>query len=408
MVAGLVNKNTSKLYFSWQGAKSLLLCILSPNFTDCFATIRYNQRFTVMNTAILPAADKLLVEEAVTLLKKLIATPSFSREEADTALLIEDFFRANGIPFQRKKNNVWAFNKYFDPAKPTVLLNSHHDTVKPNASWTLDPFAPTVQEGKLIGLGSNDAGGCLVSLMAAFRHFYEKDMSCNLVMVASAEEEISGRDGIELVLPELPPIDFAIVGEPTGLDLAVSEKGLLVVDCTAHGKSGHAAREEGENALYKAIDDINWTRTYQFPRVSPTLGPIKISATIIQAGTQHNVIPDTCTFTLDIRVTDQYALEEVLEILRQNLKSEIKPRSVRLKPSSISIDHPIVKAGLALGRRAYGSPTTSDQALLSCPSLKMGPGQSERSHTANEFIYLHEIEQGIAQYIGMLNSVLNP
>lgn len=361
-----------------------------------------------MNSVQLPIPDITLVDEAISLLKQLIATPSFSRNEETTASLIEHYFNKNNIPYQRKKNNVWAYNKFFNPQKPTILLNSHHDTVKPNASWTLDPFEPLVKDEKLFGLGSNDAGGCLVALLATFKYYYEQDLACNLVMVASAEEEISGKDGIEMVISELPPIDFAIVGEPTGLDLAVAEKGLLVVDCTARGKSGHAAREEGENALYKAIDDINWIRNFSFPKISPTLGPIKISATIIQAGTQHNVIPDTCQFTLDIRVTDQYSLEEILAILDENLKSEIKPRSVRLKPSSISIDHPIVKAGVALGRKTYGSPTTSDQALLSCPSLKMGPGQSDRSHTANEYIYLREIEQGIAQYILMLKPILKP
>lgn len=361
-----------------------------------------------MNSVQLPIPDISLVDEAISLLKQLIATPSFSRNEETTASLIEHYFNKNNIPYQRKKNNVWAYNKFFNPQKPTILLNSHHDTVKPNASWTLDPFEPLVKDEKLFGLGSNDAGGCLVALLATFKYYYEQDLACNLVMVASAEEEISGKDGIEMVISELPPIDFAIVGEPTGLDLAVAEKGLLVVDCTARGKSGHAAREEGENALYKAIDDINWIRNFSFPKISPTLGSIKISATIIQAGTQHNVIPDTCQFTLDIRVTDQYSLEEILAILDENLKSEIKPRSVRLKPSSISIDHPIVKAGVALGRKTYGSPTTSDQALLSCPSLKMGPGQSDRSHTANEYIYLREIEQGIAQYILMLKPILKP
>ncbi len=348
-----------------------------------------------------------LTQDALTLLKKLISVQSFSREEEGTALLIESFFESKGIPFIRKKNNIWAFNRHFDAARPTILLNSHHDTVKPNSSWTLDPFEPLVRDGKLFGLGSNDAGGCLVSLLVTFAWFFGRDdLSHNLVMVASAEEEISGKEGIEIVVPELPEIDFAIVGEPTAMDLAVAEKGLLVLDCTAHGKSGHAAREEGENAIYKALDDIRWIREYRFPKISPTLGPVKMSATIINAGTQHNVVPDTCTFTLDIRVTDQYTLEEIIEILKLNLKSEISPRSIRLKPSSIPMDHPIVQAGLALGRTAYGSPTTSDQALLSCPSLKMGPGHSQRSHTADEFIFIAELEEGIVQYITMLNKVI--
>lgn len=348
-----------------------------------------------------------LSADALALLNRLITTPSFSREENRTADLLETFFEEKRIPSERLKNNIWAKNRHFDPAKPTILLNSHHDTVKPNTSWTLDPFKPIEQDGKLFGLGSNDAGGCLVSLIATFAYFYDRpDMAYNLVMAASAEEEISGRDGLELLLPELPPIDFAIVGEPTEMQLAIAEKGLLVLDCTAHGVSGHAARNEGENAIYKAIRDINWLTTYQFPNVSPTLGPIKLSVTIINAGTQHNVVPDICTFTVDVRVTEQYTLEDVIDIIRTNIQSDVKPRSIRLKPSSIPIDHPIVRAGLALGRHTYGSPTTSDQAVLNCPSLKCGPGHSGRSHSANEFIYLREINEGVDGYIRMLEQIL--
>ncbi|GAB4020944.1 M20 family metallo-hydrolase [Spirosoma koreense] len=358
-------------------------------------------------TTTSPLAQAALTADALALLKNLIATPSFSREEDQTALLLEAFFADRHIPFERLQHNVWAKNRHFDPAKPTILLNSHHDTVKPNQSWTLDPFEPIERDGKLFGLGSNDAGGCLVSLMATFVHFYDRpDMAYNLMMVASAEEEISGRNGLELVLPELPPISFAIVGEPTEMQLAIAEKGLLVLDCTAHGISGHAARNEGENAIYKAIQDINWLSTYQFPKVSPTLGPIKLSVTIINAGTQHNVVPDTCTFTVDARITEQYTLEEVIDIIRANIQSEVTPRSIRLKPSSIPVDHPIVQAGLALGRYTYGSPTTSDQAVLNCPSLKCGPGHSGRSHSADEFIYLREIEEGIDGYIRMLEQIL--
>ncbi len=350
----------------------------------------------------------VLTKAAISLLKQLIATPSYSREEDKTALLIEQFLTDQGIPFQRKKNNIWAINQHFDPAKPTMLLNSHHDTVKPNPSWTLDPFTPLVEDGKLFGLGSNDAGGCLVSLLATFCWFYDRtDLRYNIVMAATAEEEISGRDGLELIVDDLPPISFAIVGEPTDMQLAVAEKGLLVIDCVAHGRSGHAARDEGENAIYKAIQDINWLTTYQFPKVSPTLGPIKMSVTIINAGTQHNVVPDTCTFTADIRATEQYTLEELIETVKDNISSEVKPRSIRLKPSSIPIDHPIVQAGIALGRTTYGSPTTSDQALLDCPSLKCGPGHSGRSHTANEFVYLHEVEEGIQGYVAMIQSVIS-
>jgi acetylornithine deacetylase len=359
---------------------------------------------SLTNTENIP----LLTQEVISLLIKLIETPSFSKEEENTSALIQEFFRQKGIPFQCKRNNIWAYNKYFDPAKPTILLNSHHDTVKPNKSWTLDPFQALLEEDKLFGLGSNDAGGCLVSLIATFCHFYSKeDLKYNLVIAATAEEEISGKEGLEIVIPELPEISFAIVGEPTEMHLAVAEKGLLVLDCTARGKSGHAAREEGENAIYKALRDIQWIRSYQFPKVSPTLGPIKMSVTIINAGTQHNVVPDTCVFTIDVRATDQYTLEEIIEVIQNNIESEVTARSIRLRPSSIPMEHPIVQAGLQRGRMAYGSPTTSDQALLDCPSLKMGPGHSERSHTANEFIYLHEIEAGILQYISMLDEVVS-
>ncbi|GHB66891.1 M20 family metallo-hydrolase [Persicitalea jodogahamensis] len=348
-----------------------------------------------------------LTHQATELLKTLISTPSFSREEDDTARHLEEFLQKKAIPFHRKKNNIWALNQHFDATKPTLLLNSHHDTVKPNKSWTLNPFEPLERDGKLYGLGSNDAGGCLVSLIATFCYFYErKDMAYNIALVASAEEEISGKEGLEIVVPDLPPIEFAIVGEPTEMHLAVAEKGLLVLDCTARGKSGHAARDEGENALYKAIKDIEWITGYRFPKVSPTLGPVKMSVTMINAGTQHNVVPDTCTFTVDVRVTEQYTLEEVVEEIQANIQSEVDARSVRLRPSSIPNEHAIVQAGLRLGRNTYGSPTTSDQALLECPSLKMGPGDSGRSHTADEFIYLHEIEAGIAQYVKMLEEVV--
>lgn len=360
-----------------------------------------------MSETNMTLSPNVLAQEAIALLKQLISTQSFSREEEGTAALIEAFFQRKGIPFHRKKNNIWAYNRYFDDSKPTVLLNSHHDTVKPNPSWTLNPYEPLEKDGKLFGLGSNDAGGSLCSLIVTFCHFYDNPhLAYNVVMAATAEEEISGREGLELIVPDLPPIEFAIVGEPTEMHLAVAEKGLLVLDCIAHGKSGHAAREEGENAIYKAIDDIQWIRSYQYPKVSPTLGPIKMSVTIVNAGTQHNVVPDSCKFTIDVRVTDQYTLEEIIDIINKNIKSEIAARSVRLRPSSIPMEHPIVQAGVRLGRNTYGSPTTSDQALIDCPSLKMGPGHSGRSHTADEFIYLHEIEEGVAQYIKMLEDVI--
>ncbi len=350
---------------------------------------------------------KNISQEATQLLIKLIETPSFSKEESGTALIIESFFASKNIPTKRKQNNIWAYNQYFDPGKPTLLLNSHHDTVRPNTSWTLDPFSAMMEDGKLYGLGSNDAGGCLVSLIHTFVYFYDrKDLKYNIIIAATAEEEISGKEGLEIVVPELPEIDFAIVGEPTEMHLAVAEKGLLVLDCKAIGRSGHAARDEGDNAIYKALQDIIWITNYQFPKVSPTLGPVKMSVTIINAGSQHNVVPDACTFTIDVRATDQYTLEEIIEEIQKNIQSEISPRSIRLRPSSIPIEHPIVRAGIALGRNTYGSPTTSDQALLDCPSLKMGPGHSGRSHSADEFIYLHEIEGGIAQYIEMLEAVM--
>ena len=346
-------------------------------------------------------------QEAVALLRRLIAIPSFSKQEDQTADCIAAFLQERNVPFQRLKNNLWATNQYFDPAKPTILLNSHHDTVRPNTSYTLDPFAPLEQDGKLYGLGSNDAGGCLVSLLAVFLHYYEKpDLQYNFVIAATAEEEISGREGLEMVIPHLPPIEFAIVGEPTQMQMAIAEKGLMVVDCTAHGKAGHAARNEGENAIYKAMRDIDWIRNYRFPEESALLGPVKMTVTIIQAGSQHNVVPDACTFTVDVRTTDKYSNEDVLMVLKNGLLSEVRPRSVRLRPSSIAPDHPVVQAGRSLGLRTYGSPTTSDQALLDVPSLKMGPGDSARSHSADEFIYLSEIEKGIATYIEVLDKVV--
>ncbi len=353
--------------------------------------------------------QQTLTQDGIELLKRLIATPSFSREENQTGDLIEEFLRERNMPFRRKKNNIWAKNQRFNPDLPTVLLNSHHDTVKPNPSWTLDPFMPLVQDGKLFGLGSNDAGGCLVSLLATFCYFYYRtDLQYNLLFVASAEEEISGKDGIELLIKEnnLPEISFAIVGEPTQMHLAIAEKGLMVLDATAHGKAGHAAREEGENAIYKALKDISWIQNYQFPKTSPTLGAVKMSVTIIQAGSQHNVVPDECKFTIDCRITEQYTLEEVLETVQNHIEATVVPRSLRLRPSAIPENHPIVQAGLRMGRTTYGSPTTSDQAVLVCPSLKLGPGHSERSHTADEFIFLQEIEEGIDLYIKLLREVI--
>lgn len=348
-----------------------------------------------------------LKHDAIELLKKLISIQSFSKEENITGDVIEAFLKDRGVYTFRKIHNIWAFNKHYDPKKPTVLLNSHHDTVKPNKGYTKDPFSPIVEDGKLYGLGSNDAGGCLVSLMATFLHYHDQpDLNYNVAFAASAEEEISGFNGIELIVPKLGPIEFAIVGEPTQMHLAIAEKGLMVCDCIAYGKSGHAAREEGDNAIYKALKDIQWLSTYQFPKVSPFMGPIKMSVTIIHAGSQHNVVPDRCEFTVDVRVTEQYTHEELLETIRANVGSEVTPRSMRMRSSSIPETHPIVQAGLSLGRTTYGSPTTSDQALIPVPSLKMGPGDSARSHTADEFIYLTEIEEGIDLYIDVLGKVI--
>jgi acetylornithine deacetylase len=348
-----------------------------------------------------------LYHNALELLKKLIATQSFSKEEDNTAAIIENFFIEQGVPVQRKLNNIWAYNLHFDAAKPTILLNSHHDTVKPNSGYTRDPLQPDIEDGKLFGLGSNDAGGCLVSLIATFLHFYNQaNLQYNICMAATAEEEISGVNGLELIIPDLGPLDFAIVGEPTLMQLAVAERGLMVLDCTARGKSGHAAREEGDNAIYKALADIEWFRNYRFDKESELFGPIKMSVTIINAGSQHNVVPATCSFTVDVRVTDAYRNEEVLNIIKQHVSCDVVPRSVRLKPSSIDKGHPIVQAGLALGRTTYGSPTTSDQALLDIPSLKLGPGDSARSHTADEFVYINEIKEGIELYIKMLERVI--
>ena len=348
-----------------------------------------------------------LVQESTSLLKDLIRIPSFSREEGATADTIEQFLQERGIRTHRKMNNIWAYNQHFDLTKPTILLNSHHDTVKPNTGYTRDPFSPDIEDGILYGLGSNDAGGCLVSLIAAFRYFYAQEgLRYNFCLAATAEEEISGANGIESVIPELGPLDFAVVGEPTLMQLAVAERGLLVLDCVAHGKAGHAAREEGDNAIYKAIRDIDWFVNYRFPKESEEFGPLKMSVTVIHAGSQHNVVPATCEFVVDVRVTDVYRNEEVVDIIRQHVSCDVKPRSVRLKPSSIPKNHPIVKAGVALGRTTYGSPTTSDQALLDIPSLKLGPGDSARSHMADEFIYLTEIDEGIRLYIDLFANVV--
>ncbi len=345
-----------------------------------------------------------LQEAATGLLKQLIATPSFSKEENDTAELISAFFEKNEIPFSRVGNNIYARNKNYDPSRESILLNSHHDTVKPNRNYSIDPFTPLVKDGKLFGLGSNDAGGCLVSLLATFLYYYaSENPKHNIVFAASAEEEISGVNGIELVLPYLGQIDFGIVGEPTKLEMAVAERGLMVIDCTAQGRAGHAARNEGENALYKALEDIDWIRNFRFDKQSDLLGETRMSVTVIETeNKQHNVVPAQCRFVIDVRVNELYTFDEILDALRTHLRSQYKPRTTRMKSTSIRLDHPLVKAGIGLGKGYYGSPTTSDKALMPFPTLKMGPGDSARSHTADEYIFLSEINEGIATYIRML------
>lgn len=345
-----------------------------------------------------------LYHDAVQLLTQLIEIPSYSKEESSTAELIEDFFTARDIEVHKSGNNLWAFAAPFDKNKPTIWLNSHHDTVKPNAGYTNDPFQAITEDGKLYGLGSNDAGGPLVSLLAAFTHFYEQDLPFNLIMIASAEEEISGQNGIASVIDQLPPCDLAIVGEPTLMDMAVAEKGLMVIDAKAYGKAGHAAREEGINAIYLALEDLLKIKDFEFQKVSQFLGKTKVSATVIHSGQQHNVVPDLCEFVLDVRVTDAYSLEEALEELKNSLTAELTPRSLRLQSSQVPEGHLILKVGEQLGLNTYGSPTLSDQALIPYPSVKIGPGDSARSHSADEYIYLNEIQNGIEGYIKILET----
>lgn len=360
-----------------------------------------------------------LTYEAIELLKELISIESFSGQEDKTAEAIEKFFAKHSVTVFRKGNNIIAKNSpdsyRDDSAKPTILLNSHHDTVKPNSGWTLNPFQPTIKEEKLFGLGSNDAGGALVSLIATFLYFNsQKNLTYNFILAATAEEENSGKGGVVSILNELSPLlgrgvggeAFAIVGEPTEMKMAVAEKGLMVVDCVAKGKAGHAARDVGENAISKAMMDIEWIHSYKFPKVSEFLGHVKMTCTIISAGSQHNVIPDTCKFTIDVRTTDAYTNEETLEIIRQHIKSEASPRSTRLNASGIDKNHLLVSTAKKLGIETFGSATSSDMPLLKVPAVKMGPGKSERSHTADEFIFLKEIEEGINIYIKLLEEIV--
>ena len=343
------------------------------------------------------------VSDAVQLLKKLIATPSVSRNEKDAADIMEQTIRSYGFEPQREANNLWIIDPHYDESRPTLLLNAHIDTVKPVASWSRDPFSPDVEDGVLYGLGSNDCGGGLCSLLQMFRMLTEKPQSYNLIYLASAEEEVSGKDGITRALPLLPHIDLAIVGEPTGMNPAVAEKGLMVLDVIAHGKSGHAARNEGVNAIYEALDDMRWIRDYKFEKVSEFLGSTKMTLTVVNAGTQHNVIPDKCTMLVDIRTNEFYDNEEVYELIRQHLKSEVKAHSFRLKSSRIDPEHPLIRKCVAMGMKPFGSPTLSDQALMHFPSFKLGPGESSRSHSANEFIRISEIRDAIAKYETLLD-----
>ncbi|MES2559821.1 MAG: M20 family metallo-hydrolase [Bacteroidota bacterium] len=344
--------------------------------------------------------------QAVSRLQQLIAIPSFSKEEQSVVTLFESWMKEDGIIFLREGNNLIATTFNGTSTKPTILLNSHTDTVKPNAGYTRNPFDASIEEHKLFGLGSNDAGGALICLYTVFKELYrQNDLPFNIIFAATAEEEISGTNGIESILPKLGNIDLAIVGEPTLMHLAIAEKGLLVIDCVAHGKAGHAARKEGNNAIYNALKDISWFESYSFPKISETLGEVNMSVTMMHAGTQHNVIPAECFFTVDIRCTDAYTHEELLVIIKHHVHCEVTPRSLRLRPSGIPATHPVVRAGLQLGRQIYGSPTSSDQALIPFPSVKIGPGDSARSHQADEFIYLDELKEGILIYHQLLTTL---
>ena len=344
-------------------------------------------------------------EQAIELLKRLIATPSVSRDEAVAADIIEAEFSQMGFTPKRVGNNVWVEAWERDESKPTILLDAHIDTVKPNAQWSRDPFTPMVEGEKLYGLGSNDTGGSLVAMIAAFSQLAETEQPYNLIMLASAEEEVTGAGGVRAVLPELGKIDFAIVGEPTAMHPAVAEKGLMVLDCTAYGVAGHAAREEGVNAIYKAMRDMEWFRTFRFERISPMLGPVKMSVTGVQAGTQHNVVPAECKFMVDVRVNECYQNEELLAEIRSNVECDVQPRSTHLNSSAIALDHPAVERLVAMGREPFGSPTMSNQAVMPFTTLKLGPGDSARSHTADEYILLSEIAQAVEMYVAVLDKL---
>lgn len=344
-------------------------------------------------------------KEAVELLKSIISIPSYSTEEAEVADFLENFLEQKGYAVSRKGNNIWLMSPGFDIEKPVILLNSHIDTVKPVAGWTKNPHTPIVENNCLYGLGSNDAGASVVSLLFAYFALTEKPQPYNLIFAATAEEEISGSNGIESLMKELPPVDFAVVGEPTGMQPAIAERGLMVLDCKVTGKAGHAARNEGDNAIYKALNDIEWFCTFKFPKSSELLGDIKMSVTQINAGYQHNVVPDKCNFVVDVRTNEKYTNTEVLQIIHENVNCEVKARSTRLGSSFTPTEHPFLEKAKNLNLIPFGSPTLSDQALISCPSVKIGPGDSARSHTADEFILLSEIEHAISMYVSILDGI---
>lgn len=347
------------------------------------------------------------MDEYIQLLKSLISIPSFSKNEQDAASLIRQFLDHYKVTYSFRKNNTWARNLYWKDNLPVILLDSHIDTVKPASGYTRDPFSADIEEGVLYGLGSNDAGGPLVTLLAVFMHFYQQnDLPFNLIYAASAEEEISGTDGLASILDEIGPFNLAIVGEPTQMKMAIAEKGLMVLDCTAYGKSGHAAREEGENAIYKAMADIERLRNFRFDHTSAILGAVKLSVTMIHAGTQHNVIPDQCSFVVDVRTNEYYPNQDALKVIDELLESQVHARSLRLNSSAIAVTHPIVQRAIKLGISYYGSPTTSDQAVITYPSVKIGPGDSARSHTADEYILISEIEEGFRIYIDLITGLV--
>jgi acetylornithine deacetylase len=343
---------------------------------------------------------------AVDLLCRLIAVPSLSREEEQTAGIIESFLKEQGCNVFRKGNNVWT-QSMIDERLPVILLNSHHDTVKPVESWTRDPFSPTFENGRLYGLGSNDAGASLVSLMMVFLHFAkQKNRSFNLIYAATAEEEITGKNGVSLIMDDLGHLDLAVVGEPTQMQMAVAEKGLMVLDCETVGKTGHAARNEGVNAIYLALEDMEWFRSFRFPKSSALLGDVKMTVSMIRSGYQHNIVPDSCQYVVDVRTNECYQNADALAIIREHVRhSRVTPRSTHINSSSIPMEHPLVQRGLSLGMTAFGSPTTSDQARIPYTSVKIGPGDSARSHTADEYIMPDEIHGGIETYIRLLDGL---